>query len=271
MPVPKRIQAITVYGASLAHMWEDCPRCFWRRYVLGEKRPSDFSNFYDVADGAMKAWFDAQPTSYVDVGVGPRVRLLSHSGWLRSRPIAFAHLNLTIRLCGRYDTLNEDEDLRTHLIDFKTSSKPDEELYRYRRQLEAYRYCLENPDPADTTLAPPLHVDEVGLLVYTPQKFAVKSTQSGLYGPTRWIGFKRDDSAFMKLLGDVAILLSHDEPPSPSSCTWCKYRSIGEAASLIGTLHVSNLARRAPSPRLAVRYGRAGNGLSAASASMRQP
>jgi hypothetical protein len=218
---------VKIWAASLVQMWDECPRCFWRRYILNERRPNTFTEVYDIADTAMRERIaDPGDGGWVDIGVGPtRMRMHSQGGWVESQPIAFCEIGVTLVLGGKYDAIVEDEDASRYLVDYKTSARPDHELYRYRRQLDAYRYCLEHPSREREGIA----IDETGLLVYTPRAFAFKNRVSGLYGPTRWIDFARDDSAFMKLLGDVAMLLAHDEPPNAANCEWCQYRGISVA------------------------------------------
>jgi hypothetical protein len=215
-------RVMTIYGQSLVQMWDDCPRCFWRRYVLGEKRPRDFGDTFDIADRAMKNYMAS--AEWIDIGVGPaRMRIHSQSAWVESEPLAFPELGLAIILSGKYDAIVEDESGTKILIDYKTTHKSEEELPPYRRQLEAYRFALEHPNIANRRLAEATTIDEIGLLIYTPVKFAIKNKNSGLYGPTRWIDYPRDDGAFMRFIRDVALLLAADEPRS-TECPWCEYR-----------------------------------------------
>lgn len=226
-------QTVKVYGASLVQTWSDCPRCFWRRYIFDERRPNSFGDTFDIADKAMRECF-ARPNDegWINVGVGPdRMRMHSQGVWVESEPISFPDLRISIMLAGRYDAIVEDESNCRYLIDYKTSARDESELYPYRRQLDAYRFCLEHPNPDDHRLQPAMDIDEIGLLIYTPRSFAFKNRSSGLYGPTRWLDFARDDSAFMRFLKDVATLLSHDEPENTGDCEWCAYRAIGDRRS----------------------------------------
>jgi hypothetical protein len=149
-------------------------------------------------DAAMRERIaDPGDGGWVNIGVGPtRMRMHSQGVWVESQPVMFPEIGISLILGGKYDAIVEDEAGSRYLIDYKTSARPDHELYRYRRQLDAYRFCLENPSCPREAIA----IDEIGLLVYTPRSFAFKNRVSGLYGPTRWIDFAREDSAFLKLL-----------------------------------------------------------------------
>ena len=220
---------VKIWAASLVQMWDECKRCFWRRYILNERRPNDFSEVFDIADRAIrKRMADSQNDGWVDVGVGPnKVKMHSQGVWVESKPIPFNDIGVTITLGGRYDAIVQDEASEKYLVDYKTSARHEDELYRYRRQLHAYRFCLEHPNPTGAHAQAPLPIDAIGLLIYTPQTFTFKGGISGLFGPTRWIEFVRNDGGFMKHLSEVAMLLAHDEPFGEWECGWCRYRAIG--------------------------------------------
>jgi hypothetical protein len=220
---------VKIWAASLVQMWDECKRCFWRRYVLNERRPSDFGEVFDIADRAMRRRMaNGGNGGWVDIGVGPgEVRVHSQGAWVESEPIEFNDIGVTIILGGQYDAIVEDQAAEHHLLDYKTSARDEIELFRYRRQLDAYRFCLEHPNRDGANAKAPLLIEEIGLLIYTPETFTFKGGISGLFGPTRWIGFARNETAFTKHLSEVAMLLAHDEPFGDWECPWCRYRAIG--------------------------------------------
>ena len=108
-------------------MWDERKRCFWRRYILNERRPNDFSEVYDIADRAMrKRMADSQNDGWVDIGVGPsKVKIRSQGVWVESEPVEFNDIGVTITLGGVYDAIVDDEAGERYLIDYKTSARPD--------------------------------------------------------------------------------------------------------------------------------------------------
>ncbi len=213
-------QRFRIYGSSLVSLW-DCPRCFWRRYRLGERRPfARTDETAEIADEAMVRFL--RSAEWVDIGCGPgRVHLHSAQEFVDSRPIRFPG-GVELVLSGRYDALLVEKCGTLTLADNKTSAKGDDGLRPYRRQLAAYAYALEHPQNAARA---PLIVDEMGLWVYSPSGFATKQARLGLYGPTRWVPFKRDHAAFLALLEQVATVLARPEPTGNLHCEWCQYRT----------------------------------------------
>jgi CRISPR/Cas system-associated exonuclease Cas4 (RecB family) len=215
------VQRFTVSGSTLVHLWE-CPRCFWRRHRIGEKRPytpSDETS--EIADEAMVRFL--RSAEWVDLQCGPgRVHLDSAGEFVESTPIRFPG-DVEVVLSGRYDALLVEECGTLTLTDNKTSRKDDDKLRPYRRQLAAYAYALEHPQNSDQV---PIQIDETGLWVYSPGGFATKRNRMGLYGETRWLSFQRNDSAFLKFLGGVADVLSRPEPAADPNCAWCAYRAL---------------------------------------------
>ena len=209
----------TIHGSSLVSLWE-CRRCFWRRYRLGERRPfARIDETAEIADAAMMDFL--RSAEWVDLGCGPgRVHLHSGQEYVESESVTFGDVEIV--LSGRYDALLVEECGTLTLADNKTSALDDDRLRPYRRQLASYAYALEHPVRRARA---PMLVDETGLWVYAPTRFATKPNRMGLYGPTRWIPFKRDEPAFLAFLGSVAAALGGPEPADGPGCEWCRYRA----------------------------------------------
>jgi hypothetical protein len=106
---------VKIWAASLVQMWDECKRCFWRRYVLNERRPSDFGEVFDIADRAMRRRMaNAGNGGWVDIGVGPgEVRVHSQGAWVESEPIAFDDIGVTIILGGNTMQSSRTKPLNT--------------------------------------------------------------------------------------------------------------------------------------------------------------
>lgn len=128
-----------------------------------------------------------------------------------------------MRFEGSIDALVRTTDDELFLVDYKTT-KASDGLKRYRRQLAAYCFALENPWDARTMR---YIIDGFALLVYHPHKFAYReSGVAGLYGPAEWIELPRRDDLFLSFLDDVASLLAQPQLPAPGAgCAYCVYRA----------------------------------------------
>jgi len=91
----------------------------------------------------------------------------------------------------------------------------------YSRQLWAYAHAVEHPAPGKPAFSP---VTMLGLVVFEPDAFVHRRGGGFLAGDVRWIELKRDDAAFMALLGHVVSVLEQAAPPPASaSCEFCRY------------------------------------------------
>ena len=217
-------EVVSIAPADLVHLYRDCPRCFVQKVRHGVRRPGVFPDVYNVADRAMKTAFADAAAEPVDLGVGPRFRVVAQGFRVKSAPIPFSRLGIALRFEGWIDALVRTTDDELFLVDYKTT-KAQDGLMTYRRQLAAYCFALENPWDARTMR---YEIDGFALLVYRPYKFAYRNSGvAGLYGPSEWIELPRRDDLFLKFLEEMAALLSQRDLPAPSpGCAYCAYRSL---------------------------------------------
>ncbi len=95
----------------------------------------------------------------------------------------------------------ESDDGSYGIADYKTSEAKDEQAAFYSRQLGAYAYALEHPAPRALGLSP---ISRMGLFVVTPDRFEPTSSNEMVFvNKTAWMDVRRDDEAFLALLGEV--------------------------------------------------------------------
>jgi hypothetical protein len=125
---------------------------------------------------------------------------------------------------GKFDNAIRFDDGTYGINDCKTSTRNEEHISIYSRQLHAYAYAVENPAPDYISLKP---VSRLGLLVFEPGIFVHREAtgRSGLAGDMTWIEIVRDEAAFLRFLGDVLeVLEQRDIPGGSPGCEWCIYR-----------------------------------------------
>jgi len=97
----------------------------------------------------------------------------------------------------------------------------DAHISLYARQLWAYAYAVEHPAPGKPAFSP---VTMLGLVVFQPDAFVHRRGGGFLAGDVRWVELKRDDTAFMTLLGEVVGVLDQPAaPPASPNCEFCRY------------------------------------------------
>ena len=114
------------------------------------------------------------------------------------------------------------------LVDLKISQPYDSKIDKYKTQLGAYRFALENPSKGG-----PIKISKMALLVMYPD--TVEFRENNLYStfPPKWLEIPDDQYAFFKLMKDIDLLLASPAPAESETCKWCQYRHTGEQFSHI--------------------------------------
>lgn len=146
----------------------------------------------------------------------------SQEGYVQGRVIS----KTEIYIKGKYDLLAKRPDGTYILIDLKISKPQIEHIEKYKSQLNAYKFALENPEDENGK-----KVSKLGLLVFYPDtvKFAKNKVEVGF--PPKWFEVPIDDVGFLKFAGQVNQLLTGTMPKETKGCQWCKYRHLGEELS----------------------------------------
>lgn len=216
--------------SDFAFLWEECKRCFYLKVVKGFYRPRGaFPKIFGVIDSEMKKCFQGVRLETVASGM-PAGLVAYEEEWVESAPIALPGRSSRIVLRGKFDTAVKFDDSAYGVIDYKTSEAKAEHVPFYSRQLHAYAYALENPAPGSFGLSP---ISKLGLLVFEPNAFSKNGCDAALAGSLSWLEIPRDESAFLRFLGEVLPVLEQPEPPEGDpGCEWCRYRHAGRKTSL---------------------------------------
>lgn len=206
--------------SDFAFLWDDCPRCFYRKVVQKQGRPrSPFPSVFGRIDRAMKEFYLGERAETVAEGLSPGV-IGGGDRWVKSSPLALPDAAHTSIIRGRLDVLVDCDDGSLGVVDFKTTVPKPDHVATYARQLHAYAWALEHP-----ASGPPARVSSLGLLCFLPDSYEAQGSRAGLLGDIRWIPVQRDDQGFLEFLVDVmSVLAAVDPPPARSDCRWCEVR-----------------------------------------------
>lgn len=211
--------------SQLTFSWDECPRCFYLKVVLGIDRPSmAFPKIFTRIDSLMKGLFAGKPTSVLSPDL-PAGRVAMKGNWVLSAPIAFPDIAASCYIKGAFDSVLAFEDGSYAVIDFKTSSPSREHIGFYGRQLSAYAYALEHPSERGLRVAP---ITKLGLLYLDPVDIAHGDDHKRITygGQVTWQELPKDEGKFLEFMRGVLTLLSLPEPPpAPETCGFCAYRA----------------------------------------------
>lgn len=214
---------IKLSPSDLTFLWDECPRCFYLKYLHGINRPAaPFPAIFGAIDRLMKAHYAGRPSSDLDLSLPPGVIDVSEN-WVESLPITFPGHILSIFLRGKIDALIGFEDGSYGIVDFKTSEPKKEQIPFYSRQLHAYAYSLQHAAPGRLAYSP---ITRLGLYVEAPHAtLAATTSQISFHFRSTWLEVPYYEDGFLFFLDQVLTLLELPEPPLPGeNCEYCTYR-----------------------------------------------
>lgn len=205
---------------STLSLYRDCPRCFWRQFNDGIKRPNGiFPSLPSGMDRVLKVHFD----SFMKKSeLPPELHVLSHmqlfdneeqlSTWRNYRKgIRWTDQRGNV-ICGAIDNLLIHKG-KLVVLDYKTRGYPlkDDTHEYYQDQLNVYTFLLKE-NGYDTE-------NYAYLLFYHPNK-VLPTGEILFHNDLKKIEVSIKDAK--KLIND-AIKLLESECPEADKCEWCKW------------------------------------------------
>lgn len=143
----------------------------------------------------------------------------SQEGWVESVVVP----GTDVFIKGKYDLLVKLEDDNYLIVDLKISQGDESKIAKYKTQLGAYKFALENPKHGK-----PLKISRLGLLIFYPDKVKFEHGDALLSFPPKWLEVPIDDELFLEFIGKIDKLLSGKPPAESIKCKWCRYRHLGD-------------------------------------------
>jgi hypothetical protein len=211
--------------SDFAFLWDDCPRCFYRKIVEKERRPrSPFPSVFGKIDRAMKQHYLGERSELQADGM-PGGVIGAGDRWVKSEALPVPGSETQVVIRGQVDVLVECDDGTLGIVDFKTTMPKADHIATYARQLHAYAWALERPSSGPPANGPPVTVSSLGLLCFLPDTYRAQGAHAGLFGAVEWVEIPRDDEQFSAFLtGVVAVLDRPEPPPATPGCQWCDLR-----------------------------------------------
>ena len=200
--------------SDFAYIYEECKRCFYLKIKEGISRPST----------PFPAVFTALNTRIQDSLFGKNLQTLSSSlpdctvankeGYVESIVVP----NTSCFIKGRYDLLCKNKDDTYTVVDLKISQPDEEKIEKYKTQLTAYKFSMENP-----AREKPIKITRMGLLIFFPDTLSFENNTVDMNFPPKWMDVSADENGFFKFIKDIDDLLAGPIPEENPECGFCKY------------------------------------------------
>lgn len=208
--------------SDFAYLYEECKLCYCLKVKYGIYQPSmPMPGVFSAINTRLQGNLVGKILKELSDDL-PGGKVIIQEGWVDSKPIP----GTSVYIKGKFDLLVQNDDNTHTLIDLKISQPGEDKIEKYKSQLAAYKYALENPkygQPTETT--------KMGLLIFYPDQVEFKQGQAYLSFPPRWLEVKADEKEFFRFIRTIDKLLAGPLPEESKTCKWCQYRHVGESLS----------------------------------------
>lgn len=206
--------------SDFAYLYEECKLCYYLKIKHKIYQPSmPMPGVFSAINTRLQTPLVGKNLKDVSSEL-PSAEVIKQEGWVESQVVP----GTKVFIKGKYDLLAKQSDGTYILIDLKISQPQEDKIDKYKSQLNAYSFALENPKSDD-----PIQITKLGLLIFYPNEVKFKNNNAIFDFPPKWLEVPIDKPGFLKFIKSVDKLLSGPMPQESTNCKWCKYRHVGDS------------------------------------------
>ena len=208
--------------SDFAYLYEECKLCYYLKIKHGIYQPSmPMPGVFSAINTRLQSTLIGKDLSILAKDL-PEGKVIFQEGWVDSKPISETEAYIK----GKYDLLLEIPNNTYLLVDLKISQPHDDKIEKYKTQLNAYKFALENPK-----FGKAYKITKIGLLIFYPESVSFKDGEALLHFPPKWLEVPLDEKGFIAFIKEINKLLGGETPSESKTCKWCQYRHVGETLS----------------------------------------
>jgi len=205
--------------SDFAFLYQECKYCYVRKVKEGIQRPSmPMPGVFSALNSIIQGNLIGKSLTEISEDL-PAGKVIKQEGFVKSVPVP----NTNVYISGKYDLLIKNDDSTYTLVDLKISKPGEDKGEKYKTQLSAYKFAMENPKEED-----PIKISKMGLLIFYPEKVGYKNGTAYLAFPPKWIEVEADEKGFLSFAKEISDLLDGSMPKEAEDCKWCQYRHIDD-------------------------------------------
>lgn len=205
--------------SDFAYLYEECKLCYYLKVKHKIEQPKmPMPGVFSAINTRLQGKVVEKNLQTISKNL-PNGKVVNQEGWVNS--ITIPGTDLYIK--GKYDLLVENLDKTFTLVDLKISQQDIEKIDKYKTQLNAYKFALENPKEGV-----PIKITKLGLLVFYPDEVIYKEDNAFVSFPPKWFEVPIDNEGFLKFAKEIDELLKGPMPAESKICKWCQYRHLGD-------------------------------------------
>lgn len=205
--------------SDFAYLYEECKLCYCLKVKHGIYQPSmPMPGVFSAINTRLQGNLVGKNLKYLSKDL-PDGKVIIQEGWVESIIVP----GTSVYIKGKYDLLVENPDGTHTLVDLKISQPQEDKIDKYKTQLAAYKFALENPKQGEAR-----KITRVALLIFYPDKVSFENGTAKLDFPPKWFEVPIDEKGFFEFMKSIDTLLAGPLPEECDTCKWCQYRHIGE-------------------------------------------
>lgn len=203
--------------SDFAYLYEDCKFCYCLKVKQGIYQPSmPMPGVFGAINTRLQGNLVGKSLRTVSPDL-PDGKVITQEGWVESVLVP----GTSVYIKGKYDLLSKNPDGTHTLVDLKLSQPGEDKIDKYKTQLTAYKFALENPKSG-----PPIKTTRLGLLIFYPDQVAFEEGTVKIEFPPKWLEVPVDEEGFLAFMKAVDQLLTGPMPEPGKNCKWCQYRAM---------------------------------------------
>jgi len=202
--------------SDFAYLWEECKFCYYQKIKNGITYSGIFPAMFGKINGLLQS--SIMGTNIKDIIPSLPSGIVSvEEGFLRSKVIP----GTTVYLSGRFDILTKLTDGTYGLIDFKITTPDDEKIIKkYKSQLHAYKYALENP-----AMGSSIKISKMGAVSIHPDDMELVDGKIRFSATPNYHNIEENMDEFLTLMKEISDFLNGPVPLAGENCNLCGYRA----------------------------------------------
>ena len=205
--------------SDFAYLYEECKLCYWLKVKKGIYQPSmPMPGVFSAINTRIQGTLIGKNLQSLSADL-PQAVVKTQEGWVESKLVP----ETGVYIKGKYDLLAQAADGGNFLVDLKISQPHEDKIDKYKTQLSAYKFALENPKSGVG-----VKIARMGLLIFYPDAVAFENGAARVNFPPSWLEIPLDEAGFLAFAREVNALLDGPAPEEGTGCKWCQYRHKGE-------------------------------------------
>lgn len=205
--------------SDFAYLYEECKHCYYLKVKYGITQPSmPMPGVFSALNTRIQGKLMGQNLKSLSDTL-PDCEVINQEGFVESIPVP----NTSCYIKGKYDILCKNSDGTYTLVDLKISQPAEDKIEKYKTQLTAYKFAMENPKASH-----PIKISKMGLLVFYPDTVAFEKGIARIDFPPKWLEIPADEESFIGFIKEIDGLLAGPLPEENPECKWCVYRRTNE-------------------------------------------